>query len=239
MTSPTRQLNKSAFTPDASVSGDTARLLVTPEFAPILKNNGLETFDQIMQLVQGIPVRSFPGRNTVRLELKHRTGETLAVYLKRYDRSYVSPWRFLCRLLRWPGAEDEALREWQMTERLRAAGFETPVPAATGQEKQLGVVTRSFVMTAEIRGDCAHHCLPEFTAARRREFARELGSLVRRFHAAGFVHKDLYLYHVFVLHHSPTEPKLRIAFIDFQRVVRPVLFRQRLRVKDLSSRAYW
>ena len=89
-------------------------------------------------------VRSFPGRTTVRLELKLHPGHDRVVYLKRYERTYLSTWKLLLRALRWPGAGDEALREWQQLRQLRADGFAAPFPVAVGAQKFLGVTIRSL-----------------------------------------------------------------------------------------------
>lgn len=212
---------------------------MTVEFCPLLQAYDLDTFEKIMASPAGEIIRSFPGRNTVRLELKHPGGGVGRFYLKRYERGYLSTWRLLLRTLRWPGADDEAMREWKAAAALRIEGFNTALPVAVGQERTAGVVTRSFVMTNEIPdGVCAHDAVPTFTTAQRRAFARQLGGLARRFHAAGFVHKDFYLYHVFVAPAAARTSDFNLFLIDFQRVVKPVVFKARWRVKDLAALAY-
>lgn len=217
---------------------DGGKLRVAPAFAELLRANQLDTFDRIMALPAHNPIRSFPGRNTIQLELKLPGGAKSVLFLKRYERSYLSPVKFLLRLFRWPGAGDEALREWENIQSLRADGIGTALPVASGGEKKMGVVTRSFVMTAGVEGDCAHYCVPTFNKTRRRAFARELGALARRFHAAGYVHKDFYLYHVFVLAAATDSLKSGLVLIDLQRVICPKLFHERWRVKDLAALAY-
>jgi hypothetical protein len=218
---------------------DNGRLRIATKFLSLLQANGLDTFEKIMASPAGQIVRSFPGRNTVRLDLKHPGGEVGRFFLKRYESSYLSSWRFFLRAIHWPGAEDEAMREWRAALTLRSSGFNTAIPVAVGQTMTGGVVTRSFVMTAEIAGGvCAHNAIPSFTATQRRAFALESGELTRRLHHAGFVHKDYYLYHIFVVpKHSPAE-SLQLALIDLQRVVRPVWLRERWLIKDLAALAY-
>ena len=51
--------------------------------------------------------------------------------------------------------------------------------------------------------------MPRLSPAQRRTLAVRLGELTRRFHQAGFVHRDLYLCHVFV----PTTPIRAAALV--------------------------
>lgn len=141
---------------------------------PWLRQQGLETFDAVMNVRDGKAMRSVPGRSTVRLELGSRI-----VYLKRYEPGYYS----------WLGRffhHDEAAHEWKMIHALKDAGFSVPAPVSFGRSG-----ARSFVMTEEIPGgvQADHLKEPPLPA---------IGKLARQFHDAGFIHKDLYLGHFFV-----------------------------------------
>lgn len=214
---------------------DSGRLTVAHEFAPLLRGNGLDTFDKIMAASGGIVTRDFPGRRTVRLELKSPEG-TQGVFLKRYEPGYLSTGQRVLRWLRWPGSDDEAMREWTMIRKVAACGIRTAAPIAVGQRSSGGMVTRSFVMTAEIAGAVEGHVWMErLPAGERRRFLQRVAEMTRRFHAAGLVHKDFYIGHVLVAP-KPGEPDLYL--IDLQRVTRPWLFRPRWIAKDLGSLAY-
>ena len=180
--------------------------------------------------------RRFPGRTTVKLIL-HGPGETrTAVFLKRYQSDYLSLSRKLLRVIRWPTATDEAWREWSMLHELRARNIGTARPVAVGQEKALGNVVRSFVMTEEIAGgEPGDRFCEQLDFIERREFAKELGALARKFHGSGFVHKDFYLGHIFVVRENG---RRHLRVIDLQRVTRPLFFKGRWRTKDLSALAY-
>jgi hypothetical protein len=215
---------------------DDGRIQAATEFVPMLRDSQLDSFAAVMSKEVPSPVRVFPGRVTVRLELKSRSGAARAVYLKRYERKYVSPWRFFLRAIHWPTAEDEALREWRHLWKLRAEGFNTPVPVAFGQEKYLGVTVRSFLMTEEIRdGIQGDYYCRDAEARERRQLAVEAADLTRKFHGAGFVHKDYYLCHIFVV---PRSGSGQLVLLDLQRLVRPRFFRERWLVKDLGALAY-
>ena len=178
---------------------DNGRLVVAAGFLPLLRANGLDSFDQVMALPGGKVFRDFPGRRTVRLELKTDEEGTQAVFLKRYESTYLSLARRWLRRLRWPGAQDEALREWRMIEQVHSLGIRTATPVALGQETAGSAAMRSFLMTAEIPGAVEGIAWAEQLSARgRRQFLLEVAELARRFHGAGLVHKDFYLGHVLV-----------------------------------------
>ena len=215
---------------------DAGRLLAHPEFLPVLRASGLDAFERVMEVAGGRIARDFPGRRTVRLELRGSDGASHAVFLKRYFPGYLSPVRRALRWLRWPGAEDEAWREWTMLHVLREAGIPSAVPLALGQEREGGRGVRSWLMTREIAGAVEGD---EFAArldpVARRCLLLRVAGLARQFHRAGLVHKDLYLAHVLAV---PAEPEPGLFLIDLQRVVRPCCLLERWQVKDLAALAY-
>jgi hypothetical protein len=215
---------------------DQGRMTVAAEFLPLLRANGLDSFEQVMARPGGTVVRDFPGRRTVRLELRHADGDARGVFLKRYEPSYLSAGQRLLRLIRWPGAGDEAMREWEMLHQVSACGIRTASPIAVGQHASGGIVSRSFVMTGEIAGAVEGHVWMErLPAFERRRFLLRVAEMARRFHAAGLVHKDFYIGHVLV---APKSGQPDLYLIDLQRVARPVLFQSRWVAKDLGSLAY-
>jgi tRNA A-37 threonylcarbamoyl transferase component Bud32 len=215
---------------------DEGRIIAAAGFLPLLRANGLDSFEQVMARPGGNVFRDFPGRRTVRLELKTDAGRTQAVFLKRYESSYLSLAGKWLRRFRWPGTEDEAGREWQMIQQVRALGIRTATPVALGQEAAGSAATRSFLMTVEIPGAVEGITWAEQLPAReRRRFLLEVAELARRFHAAGLVHKDFYLGHVLV---SREAGGPELFLIDLQRAVRPCCFRARWVAKDLGALAY-
>jgi len=215
---------------------DSGRLRVAHAFAPLLRENGLGTFDRVMAWSSGSLMRSVPGRSTVRIELNRPTGGVQVAFLKRYEPAYLTPAKRILRFLHWPGADDEALNEWRAILALRAAGFNTADPIAVGQSRSVGAVTRSFLLTAEIAGGIAAHDYARSLEARpRRRLALQVAELTRRFHDAGFVHKDCYLSHLFVVERGSGRA---LFFIDLQRVTNPRWRRRRWWIKDLAQLAY-
>jgi heptose I phosphotransferase len=219
-----------------SLGRDQDRLIVSRDFWPLLQHNGLDTFDKIMAAEAGAVMRSVPGRRTVRMRLPSPAGDSVTVYLKRYHPEYLTMKRFVLRLLRRPGGEDEATREWRMIHALRRHGIGTAAPVAAGRSKTWGLITRSFVMTAEIGGGVpADEHVQALNVGDRRRFVRHLADLARKFHGQGFIHKDFYLSHIFVVNDG--EPP-GLFLIDLQRVLGPARFRERWLVKDIGSLAY-
>jgi tRNA A-37 threonylcarbamoyl transferase component Bud32 len=86
-----------------------------------------------------------------------------------------------------------AEREWRTLRSLHAAGIPVPEPRARGRLE----TGESVVLTAWIGGAPLGEALPEAAATRHRLIA-EAGALVRRLHAAGWVHRDLHRENLFV-----------------------------------------
>ncbi|MDW8308004.1 MAG: lipopolysaccharide kinase InaA family protein [Verrucomicrobiales bacterium] len=211
---------------------------VAARWGPLLRAHGFDTLESLMQLGGGQRMRAVPGRSTVRIELAGPGGGTQVFFLKRYAPEYWKGWRRVGRWLRWPGAQDEAQREWEAIHRLRAHGFQTAEPVAFGQERRGGMVTRSFLLTAEIpRATAAHELLPQLRGEARRRLIRELAEWTARFHGAGFAHKDLYLSHFFVAPAGAGDGP-QVFCIDLARLIRPRWLRTRWLIKDLAQLAY-
>jgi hypothetical protein len=206
---------------------------VQPEYEALLLANQLTNARDILSLTGGAVVRTVPGRTTRRIELKSPDGSSLTTYLKCYE--YALPWPY--RWLGLAGGREnrlEFLNEWHQILALRQLGFKTAAPIAAGWEREgKAGKLRCFVMTAEIGGAVSgYDYWAKSNDSRRRALIRRIADLARRFHQAGFIHKDFYLDHIFVAERAG-EPE--VTLIDLQRVFRPRTFRTRWRVKDFGS----
>lgn len=205
----------------------------------VLRANGWLDAESLMALTGGKVMRSVPGRSTCRIDLPTPVNGIQTVFLKRYERDYLSFADLWLRRLRWPSAQDEAMQEWQAIWSLRELGFNTAWPIAVGQQRKAGCVVRSFLITAEIRGGvAAHDYTRTLGATARRQLTLEIADLTRRFLQEGFAHRDYYLSHVFIVEPVGTVKYRELYLIDLQRVFRPTLFRRRWLVKDLAALAY-
>jgi len=219
---------------------DDGKLTVASEFLPLLQAAGLDSFDKIMALPAKTVVRAVPGRSTIRVELSLPTGGVLVGYLKRYGEENLSPLDKLLRMIHWPGSDDEANREWRKLHLLRTHNFLTAVPIATGQSRQAGIVTSSFLLQQEILNgsptdDYIVQRLAIAPLQRKWELFRKLGELARAFQDAGFIHKDFNLKHIFVVERGDDWD---LYLIDLQRVLGPGSHRRRWYLKDLSALAH-
>jgi len=216
---------------------DDGKLTVASRFLPLLQAAGLDSFDKIMALPAKIVIRAVPGRSTIRVEFTSPTGDTVVGYLKRYGEEYLSPFDKLLRLVRWPGSDDEAAREWRKILLLRTHNFLTAIPIAVGQSRRGGIVTSSFLLQQEIpdglpADDYILQRLASAPHQRKWKLYEKLGKLARTFQDAGFIHKDFYLKHIFVVERGDDWD---LYLIDLQRVLGPRAHRQRWHLKDLSA----
>jgi len=227
----------------ALITLDEGRLLAANEYVPLLQANGWDTFANVMAATGGTARREFPGRRTVRIDLRSNQGQPLGVYLKRYQPDYLSATTRWLRRLGWPSAQDEAQREWRGIQSIRALGIATATPIAVGQQEQGGIVTSSFLITAEIVGGVeGGPYAGQLPQAARRQFLTSIAQLARKLHRAGWVHKDLYISHVLVVPPgaagvAPSSAP-QLFLIDLQRAIQPRCCFERWVVKDLAALAY-
>ena len=212
---------------------DEGRLVIHHDFVWLLHHHGLDTFESFYDEDLGELLRDLPARSNVRLTLESR-GRPVTFFLKRHEpASFLEKLRAWLRLRR---PSTPARTEWENIQELARLGIATMPPIAFGEDPGTG---RSFVMTAKIdfaepADDFARGRLTPrrgAAAAGRRKFVRRLGELVRKLHAAGLTHRDLYLCHIFV---REIDGDYRLYLIDLQRLG-PRVFKRRWKVKDLAQ----
>ena len=213
-----------------TVQLDQGRVLADEEAVPLLRELGLDTLEGALAFRDGELVRDAGPRKTWRVVARDRV-----LYLKVH---HAVPLRR--RLLPWK-SESPARHEWSALMALRRTGFDVPDPVAFGETPTpWGRPPRSFVITSEVPGPPLDalladgypdpHGLGERGA--RDAVLRDVAGMVRRFHAAGFYHKDLYPCHLVVA----DDPRWgRPHFIDLERVERSHPPRRRWLVKDLAA----
>ena len=209
-----------------------------PALADALRRIGLDTVEGAFAYGGGDELDK-PGlahRRRTRLAVTDANGMTHELYLKRYHRE-----GFAARLRRWRTygiRTSPAGVELANIQALRAAGVDTMQAVACGQEWDGLDARRSYLIVTAVPGERledaagpfmqAHADSPEAISA----FTASLAEAVRRFHAAGFVHRDLYACHLFL---DDSSGAMRWYFIDLARVFRPRFRRTRWRVKDLAE----
>ena len=217
---------------------DQGRLLVQKRWAQLFSQNGLLSFQDFMTTQKGEILGQRANRVRMRIELDSPEGQKV-FYLKRYHRP-----RWLASLAATLGlvANSKGRRELTNISHLQEAGLPTVVAAAVGEA---GTRDGSFILLEELSGyQPLHEFLDDFLAEPRRpdvlpgkwELIRALAQYVRRLHAAGMDHRDLYLCHFFL---RPEQPAQSLRLIDLQRIKKSRCLRQQHGfVKDLAALNY-
>ena len=216
-----------------NVRGD---LVITEEYQTLLRANGLITLGALFSRTNGERLDK-PGldswRQRRRLTLDdHGTPRTF--YLKRF----LEPPAWALRAMRRSGSGASSLagNEWEWARRLAHDGIPCVQAVAYGEELRGSRERRSAILTAGVSGESLERWAVQWCNADRCTIQRLLtatAALISRLHGQGYIHRDLYLSHVFYDPSLPIERALRL--IDLQRVLRPRLRFRRWVVKDLAS----
>ena len=188
---------------------------VDPALLEAVRGEGLDSVEGAFAYAGGEDLTK-PGlgdRRRTRLTLAGPDGQTYELYLKRYS----------------GGA---AVREFANISAARDAGIPTMQGVIWGRDAR-----RSYLIVTAVPGDAIERCGEDFLARHAgdgaaAELTAGLAELVRRFHAAGFVHRDLYSSHVFL---DESQERPRLYLIDLARMFSPRWRRFRWRVKDLAQ----
>ncbi len=188
--------------------------------------------------------RAFPARRDVgssppeprvspaRRDANARTQRT--VYLKRF----TDPPREASREVRRSrtGASTVAGVEWALLNRLASEGIACPRPIAVGEELTGSRELRSALLSEGVPGRSLERWMSERDTPDRPMIRRLIGptaDFVARFHGRGYIHRDLYLSHLFF--DPDATPERSLHLIDLARVIHPPRGRLRWIVKDLAA----
>ncbi len=228
---------ESEFGPEFVVR-DKGRLLVQKRWTELFARAALESFEDFMSTMQGKTIGQRSDRVRMRIELDGPEGSQV-FYLKRHHGPGL-----LGRLARGSGISRKVSagrQELINVLHLKRAELATMNVAAVGEgEGGAG----SFIMVEELLGyEPLDGFLKGFLARTdqpgwlqtKRELIRAVGSYVRKLHAAGMDHRDLYLCHLFV---RPEDPAESLSLIDLQRICKLRRIRWRGKLKDLAALNY-
>jgi len=233
----------------------TERFWTAPQEEPLLRTAGLTSLDAVFtyqagQRLNKAGLADWRQRWRIRLRDDRTSGGQRTFYLKRFESPPLG--RQLARWREGACRTSTAGVEWRNAQRLHQAGVACARPTAFGQEMCGPLEKRSFILLDEMAGCSLERWLPEHVTPpeqatnrpARRALIDELARFVGRFHAAGFVHRDLYLSHVFLTDADEGFPALGgrddnvFALIDLQRVFQPRWRCRRWIVKDLAALDY-
>ncbi len=212
---------------------------VDADFEQSLRQTGLASFDAVFSFDKGKNLTKnnlAPFRSRTELQI---TQPPAVAFLKRYNQPPIS-----AQLKNWFShrrIDSFASFEFEPTARLNTIGINTPKIVAYGHQWTELFEQRSFIITEKIpNAQSLERELPDFVTSpitieklkSKRNFIRKLAQFVRKFHGAGFRHRDLYFSHIFYNDNG------RFYLIDLARVFKPKLFAERFRIKDIAQLYY-
>jgi len=211
-----------------------------PAFQTLLVRTGLGSLEAILGTRQGVCVRALADRENWRLELPDGEGGIRRVHLKKHR---TRTWqRWLCWRLAMSPSPTPALREAANAAQLARNGIPVMRIVAYGWATRPGGWAESFVLSEHLEGYTELHQWVSRQVAVRSAgqrspqvagLIRAVAAAARRFHRAGYNHRDFYAGHWFV---RPIETGgFDIRLIDLQRVQYRRRFRRRWIVKDLAQ----
>ena len=193
-------------------------------FEQAIRDNGLLDFDAMMGFDRGEVVKhAITQRKTVVFTLRDGS----RAYLKRhFPTGFFTALKKLLSL--WP--EPTAFDEFENIIAFIRAGLPTVVPIAAGRRHG-----SSFLVTEALDG-CTrlddYLGQTELAAAARAELLCRLAALIRKMHAAGFNHRDLYLCHIL------RNGQGNLYIVDLHRVQQRAAVPERWLVKDIAALNY-
>jgi len=222
------------------------KMWLDASFRARLEGAGLTGFEAVMRASRGQCLRVLPDRENWRLELNQPGARSGGFYLKKHHVRTV-PSRVRA-VLGAAAGETPGRIEADNVGRLATAGVGSMRLVAFGEQLSRDGRLESFVLTEELEGFeplddfLRRHfgpAVPEPHSScdrRLRRLLRETASVARRFHAAGYNHRDFYCCHFFVREAVPGRFEIRL--IDLQRMQQRRRLRRRWLVKDLAQLAY-
>ena len=215
-------------------------------FRPQLCRAGLTGFEAVMASLTGECLRALEDRENWHLELAGAEEQPYGVYLKKH---HVRTWRSRLRAKLGTGPGETAGRvEAQNVGSLTADGIRVMNLVAYGEKLHTDGLIESFVLTEELQDYTELHRFLRRRFPPRQlhrgsprdrdldRLIRQIARVVRKFHAAGYNHRDLYCCHFFIK--EPVRGRFEVRLIDLQRVQRRRRFRRRWLVKDLAQLAW-
>ncbi|QDU81214.1 Lipopolysaccharide core heptose(I) kinase RfaP [Polystyrenella longa] len=211
---------------------DEGRVQVNQEFTAVLKQNGLTTFNALMDYSGGETAKNvLAERVTTRIDLTDTSGASRSFYIKRHTpapmKEYLKAWsRLRTPLL-------SARYEWEAILNFHQVGISTMIPVAFGEKGRY-----SFLITESLE-DCwklSHWVRDQQPEEEQLEsVVKQVAEITRKMHSAGMHHQDYYLGHLMLAKNGSPQT---IHVIDLGRVLKRPRLHERWIVKDLAQLRY-
>jgi len=201
-------------------------------------DNGLDSFENIMNLPEGEVFKANKHRSVVKFSL-HQTD----FFCKRHFKPETKDkWRDLLSF-HWPLSDGK--QELENIRAISSLGIPTMKPIGWGEENGIGFLRQSFILTESL-GDLErledyipNKFIGKLTKEKIKEkhqLIQKVAHLVLKVHAAKMCHRDLYCGHILVKNEQG--PLATLFLIDLQRVRQYRHLRRRWRTKDLAALNY-
>jgi heptose I phosphotransferase len=195
-----------------------------------------KTMFEDMQTVEGEVFRTGKGRVTLRFTRKGH-----GFFLKRH--TGIGWGEIFKDLLQGRLPIIGALNEWRALERLQIMNISSLIPVAFGQRGFNPAGQESFLVTQELTDTISLEDLVKDWQQRKdfvsikRAIIPQVARMVRRIHACGMNHRDLYVCHIHVSKHWLENPVSypELFVIDLHRAQIRQSVPQRWLVKDIAS----
>lgn len=213
-------------------------LLAAATFREEMERHGLADLDALFAATgddlhkPGLP--SWRGRRRITLPTE---GGERTLYLKTFGDAPAGALRPVRRLA--PRVRSLAGVEWYWSRRLHELHIPTFRVVAFGERIEKNRATRSAVLSEAVPGKSLEEWAREWTLNDRSMIdaaSRGVCDIARKLHAAGLVHRDLYLSHLYFDPDSPEDRQVHL--IDLNRVMTPTFRTGRWIVKDLAALNY-
>ena len=211
-------------------------LTVAQPFLELFRRNNLTSLESLMSLESAELLRK-PGlpswRERLRMELSDGAGGVVTLFMKRYSNP---PRGGFGSQGQGSAGHGTAWAEWRWMREIAQDNVACVRPVAYGELMEGRRERFSAVVTEAVPGVSLETWTDQQTSRCPRWMVVALAEFVRRFHSAGYVHRDLYLSHIFF--DATAERDAAFRMIDLQRVMKPTWRRRRWQVKDLAALAY-
>ncbi|XOV83641.1 MAG: lipopolysaccharide core heptose(I) kinase RfaP [bacterium] len=184
--------------------------------------------------LQGEVFRDVPGRRTLRVQL----GEKIYFVKLHYGIGWTEVIKNWLQL-KWPviGARNEFV----VCRALQKEQIPAPVPAAFGASSGSMAAQRSFVLSDELAGFTSLEDITDSwgdnppSPIERQRYLYAVAHFARRFHQAGFIHRDFYICHLLADDARRAEGEVSLAVLDLHRARRFAKVPFRWLKRDLAA----
>lgn len=218
-------------------AGPAAPLWVAPQYHALFARRGLHTLDDVFALsgADRFDKPALPAwRARLAIDLPESDGATRRFYVKRF--AAPPPGAQRRRVFAGHGRRSTAGVERYWLEALNAEGIAVPAVAAFGEEMDGRRERRSVLVLTAAPGCSLEQWVQGRVEKAPPALIEALAAFIAGFHERGYIHRDLYLSHIFVERAESAAP--RLTLIDLQRVLRHPLRRERWICRELAQLDY-